>query len=527
MCQRYPPPGEGWAPAAALLRLIPPRPLARLPPMQPSKTQGKKPVSPKREKASPPRLSLAEAMRELEKAGSAQTRKTYARHGAAEPMFGVSFATLKALTKRIDVDHELALALWATGNFDARNLAVKIVDPARMYADRPRPLGARGVRVADVRRLRGHARRRGPTRRGEGRRVARVEGRRRARFRLDAARSGRPCARRPTADAGFEKRLAEIERTIHAAPNAEREAMNMAVICIGCRSAGLRKAALATAKRIGKVEVDHGDTACKTPDAAEYIEQVVDALGRQGLPVAGRPGADARGAKKALLSAPVPRVRRHGHQGRRARVLRAGRRDAGRAGADGLPRRAPGHRAMDAGEVGAEAAEPGPVTENEKGAPRSSPAWRSGRRRGRGLTSARLLGNLRDMSRRDPYRKRLQNLVNSEALKTLEKIRSTRETPEEIRSTRETPEEIEEIRSFIADHAPGGRVEKFMKLYESLDSEERTLLTLRVDKAMPWEEVAEVMRADGEAATPAALRERFERLKEKLGRLAREQGLIE
>jgi len=45
----------------------------------------------------------------------------------------------------------------------------------------------------------------------------------------------------------------------------------MAVICIGCRSAGLRKAALATAKRIGKVEVDHGDTACKTPDAAQYI----------------------------------------------------------------------------------------------------------------------------------------------------------------------------------------------------------------------------------------------------------------
>ena len=29
-------------------------------------------------------------------------------------------------------DHELALALWDTGNFDARNLAVKIADPARM-----------------------------------------------------------------------------------------------------------------------------------------------------------------------------------------------------------------------------------------------------------------------------------------------------------------------------------------------------------------------------------------------------------
>ncbi|MFM8470939.1 MAG: hypothetical protein ACKODH_13415 [Limisphaerales bacterium] len=58
------------------------------------------------------RMTLVEAMRELEQAGSAQTHKTYARHGTTEPMFGVSFATLKAMTKRINVDHELALALW-------------------------------------------------------------------------------------------------------------------------------------------------------------------------------------------------------------------------------------------------------------------------------------------------------------------------------------------------------------------------------------------------------------------------------
>jgi len=76
-----------------------------------------------------------------------------------------------------------------------------------------------------------------------------------------------------TPDAFFEQRLAQIERTIHAAANSEREVMNLAIIGIGCRSAGLRKAALATAKRIGKVEVDHGDTACKTPDAAEYIQK--------------------------------------------------------------------------------------------------------------------------------------------------------------------------------------------------------------------------------------------------------------
>ena len=92
----------------------------------------KAPAAPKVVKASASRMTLAETMSALEKAGSAQTRKTYARHGAREPMYGVSFATLKTLLKRIGVDHELARALWDTGNLDARNLAVKVVDPARM-----------------------------------------------------------------------------------------------------------------------------------------------------------------------------------------------------------------------------------------------------------------------------------------------------------------------------------------------------------------------------------------------------------
>jgi hypothetical protein len=77
-------------------------------------------------------LTVAQVMKELEKAGSAQTKKTYLRHGATEPMFGVSFGFLATLVKRIGVDHDLALALWDTGNFDARNLAYKVVDPAKI-----------------------------------------------------------------------------------------------------------------------------------------------------------------------------------------------------------------------------------------------------------------------------------------------------------------------------------------------------------------------------------------------------------
>jgi 3-methyladenine DNA glycosylase AlkD len=238
------------------------------------KTTKKKsaPRKPATTRAPRPRLTLAETMRELEKAGSAQTRKTYLRHGANEPLFGVAFATLKTLTKRIGVDHELALALWDTGNFDARNLAVKIVDPLRMS---PADLD-RWVRTGSTSRMCGgyaamiaaegpHASTRVAAWLGAKDGPARTAG---------WVLLGQLALRDETMpDTLFEEQLERIARTIHTAPNDEREVMNMAVIVIGFRNARLRQAALAAAKRIGKVDIDHGDTACKTPDAAEYIEK--------------------------------------------------------------------------------------------------------------------------------------------------------------------------------------------------------------------------------------------------------------
>ncbi|MDX1503350.1 MAG: DNA alkylation repair protein, partial [Thermoanaerobaculia bacterium] len=59
----------------------------------------------------------------------------------------------------------------------------------------------------------------------------------------------------------------------HGRPNRTRHSMNQALICIGTRTAGLKRKAQAAAKRIGKVEVDHGQTSCKTPEAAPSIEK--------------------------------------------------------------------------------------------------------------------------------------------------------------------------------------------------------------------------------------------------------------
>jgi hypothetical protein len=75
-------------------------------------------------------------------------------------------------------------------------------------------------------------------------------------------------------DAYFEEKLGVVEAKIRTAPNRTRHAMNGSLIAIGGRNPRLRKQAVATAKRIGTVEVDHGETGCKTPAAAPYIEKM-------------------------------------------------------------------------------------------------------------------------------------------------------------------------------------------------------------------------------------------------------------
>ena len=51
--------------------------------------------------------------------------------------------------------------------------------------------------------------------------------------------------------------------------------MNNALINVGVRNSKLQKKAIAAARRIGEVDVDHGETGCKTPDAVAYIKKTV------------------------------------------------------------------------------------------------------------------------------------------------------------------------------------------------------------------------------------------------------------
>jgi 3-methyladenine DNA glycosylase AlkD len=217
------------------------------------------------------RLALAAVMGLLEAAGSEQTRKTYARHGAKGPMFGVKFGDLFKLMRRIDVDHPLARELWATGNVDARNLAMKIADPREITPaelDRwalENELRMCNLYVATLAAESPHGR--STLRRWLGASDERL-----------LAAGWTLLGRLSDLDESFPeeellRRVAELERSIRSASNEVRSDMNRALISIGGRSPALRRAVTAAAKRIGAVSVDHGDTACKTPDAVEALEK--------------------------------------------------------------------------------------------------------------------------------------------------------------------------------------------------------------------------------------------------------------
>lgn len=76
---------------------------------------------------------VPEVLEWLERRGTKRNRDGMARYGIVAPkVFGVSMATMKALTGRLGRDHELALALWDTGWYEARILTAFVDEPARV-----------------------------------------------------------------------------------------------------------------------------------------------------------------------------------------------------------------------------------------------------------------------------------------------------------------------------------------------------------------------------------------------------------
>ena len=209
----------------------------------------------------------------LAEAGTAQNRKVYARHGAAEPMFGVSYKNLGLIRKQVGVDHELALELWDTGNHDARVLALQTAEAAAVTPETAARWAGDVTNYILAEALGGLcARTRWARSLSDAWRDAPGEWPASIGWFIVACTAEDP---EVWTAAELRDLVRQIEAEIGTRPNRVRHEMNGVLIAVALRDGNLRRSALAAARRIGPVAVDHGQTGCKTPEVAGYVERTL------------------------------------------------------------------------------------------------------------------------------------------------------------------------------------------------------------------------------------------------------------
>jgi len=105
--------------------------------------------------------------------------------------------------------------------------------------------------------------------------------------------------------------------------------------------------------------------------------------------------------------------------------------------------------------------------------------------------------------RKQPWRNRRKRLSTGAASRIADTVATS------------TGEKLEQRRQDLAS------------LRESLSIDDRALAALRIDQGLSWAECAEALSIDGRTVKANTLTKRFERIKERLGRLAKKKGLLE
>src|SRR5262245_32237236 len=91
-------------------------------------------------------MTLKDALARLKALGDEKVRARYRKNGAGDNQFGVPLGDIRKLAAKIKTDHRLAMALWDTGNLDARLLAILLLQPKDLSRDEM----DRMVRSADL-----------------------------------------------------------------------------------------------------------------------------------------------------------------------------------------------------------------------------------------------------------------------------------------------------------------------------------------------------------------------------------------
>ena len=223
-------------------------------------------------------MTADEILKELERLGDPQTKKTLMKHGAREPFFGVKVADLKTILKKTKKNHDLSLALFDTGNSDAMYLAGLMADEKKITALQLEgwiekaywfylsefavpwvaaettfglEIGLKWIK-SDVENI--------------------------AAGGWQALAYYAAVNKDEVLDLNlYSQLLDKVATEIHQERNRVKFVMNLFIISIGTYIKELTDKALKIADQVGNVTVDMKGTASKTPSAVEYINKAINA----------------------------------------------------------------------------------------------------------------------------------------------------------------------------------------------------------------------------------------------------------
>jgi 3-methyladenine DNA glycosylase AlkD len=218
-------------------------------------------------------MTVDDALKQLKALGDEKVRKHNTKYGAGDNQFGAKHGDIRVMAKKIKSDHELAMALWKTGNADAQLLAALVMNPKALSAKELDQL-VRSVAFSHVADwlmsyvIKDHADKetlRQKWMAADDRWAAR------AGWSLTAGR----VARSPEG-LDVPALLARIESEMAGADPAVQWTMNSALAEIGIHNPKLRKRAIAIGEKLGIYRDYPVSKGCTSPFAPIWIEFMVN-----------------------------------------------------------------------------------------------------------------------------------------------------------------------------------------------------------------------------------------------------------
>jgi len=221
-------------------------------------------------------MTYQQVMLELQKLGIDQTRKIYLNHGADIPMFGVSMANIKLLAKKNKNNHDLGRELFFTNNVDAIYLSQFLVDSKQLTIEDFESiiLKTHYYMILDNSVANIVAKNEQLSYECIAKWIAHTD----SRFRQVAYSVYTLILGSYENDIidklDVHRKVLYVKEHIHQEENRVRYSMNNFLIQSAVTFPEFVEEFKGYAKEIGKVVVVMGNTACKVPDAASYIEKI-------------------------------------------------------------------------------------------------------------------------------------------------------------------------------------------------------------------------------------------------------------